>query len=339
MRIAVVTSPQKVELRETPVPDCGADDVLVRVEACGLCTMEANLYRGTMPVYPVAAGHEVSGRVERVGARAAALEDSPAVGDLVIADLLTRCGGCRSCRRGDSAVCESPQGGLLPDGTITMGAGLAEYVTVPAAQAWTVGDADPLHAAMGEPLACVVHSLRRAGLRAGDRVTILGAGYMGRLHLALARHLQARSVSVVEPDPERREAARAAGADAAVAPEAVSELPRADTVFVTIASGPAIVTALTACADGGRIVLFGGSPDVPPAQFPGYEVHRRQLTVTGSYSQEPEDWRTVAALLRHGTLASDLDALVSARHELADVEAALARVCGEPVYRVYVQAR
>lgn len=337
MRIAVVTSPGQVDLRETPVPECGEQDVLVRIEACGLCTMEASLYRGTMPVYPVAAGHEVSGRVERIGVRAAALEDAPAVGDLVTIDLLTRCGGCRSCRRGDSAVCESPQGGRLPDGTITMGAGLADYVAVPAAQAWAVGDTDPMHAAMGEPLACVVHSLRRAGLGAGDRVTILGAGYMGRLHLSLARHLQARSVSVVEPDPERRRAAQAAGADAAVAPEAVPDLPRADTVFVTIASGPAIATALTACADGGRIVLFGGSPDVPPAELPGYEVHRRQLTITGSYSQEREDWRTAAALLRHGTLADELDSLVSARYELTDVQAALARVSGEPVYRVYVQ--
>jgi L-iditol 2-dehydrogenase len=338
MRIAVVTSPGEVELRDTPVPACGDGDVLIRVEACGLCTMEARLFAGAMPVYPVAAGHEVSGRVERVGAHAAALEDAPEVGDLVTADLLTRCGACRSCRRGDSAVCESPQGGHLPDGTITMGAGLAEYVSVPASQVWPVGNASAVHAAMAEPLACVVHSLRRAAFRTGDRVTIIGAGYMGRLHLALADHLQARSVAVVETGERRRELARAAGASAAVAPAAVKELPRADTVFVTIASSTAITSALGAVADGGRIVLFGGSPDALPATLPGYEIHRRQLTITGSYSQEPEDWRVAAQLLCGGALANQLDQLVSGRYSLAETHQALEEVCGGQAFRVYVGA-
>ncbi|AKJ10263.1 dehydrogenase [Streptomyces incarnatus] len=339
MRIAVVTSPGSVEIRDIPVPGIGEDDVLVRITACGLCTMEAKLYTGAMPVYPVAAGHEVSGRVERIGARAAALEDAPAVGDLVTLDLLTRCGTCRNCRAGDSAVCASPQGSMLPDGSIGMGSGLAEYVRVPAAHVWPVGDIDPVHAAMGEPLACVVHSFRRAGYRSGDRVAVIGGGFMGRLHLLLAQHEQARSVTVVETDPERRSAALDAGADDAVAPEDVGRLAPADVVFVTIASPEAIGTAFRTAADGARLVLFGGSHDTPDAALPGYEVHRRQLTVTGSYSQEPADWRTAAALLRSGTLADRLARLVTSRHELADVDKALTESSGTPVYRVFVEPR
>lgn len=337
MRIALVTSPRSVEIRETPLPEIGEDDVLVRIAACGLCTMEARLYTGAMPVYPVAAGHEVSGRIEQVGSRAAALEDSPAAGDLVTLDLLTRCGACRNCRAGGSAVCASPQGSLLPDGSISMGAGLAEYVRVPAAHAWPVGDADPVHAAMGEPLACVAHSFRRGSFQSGDRVAVVGGGFMGRLHLLLAQHDQARSTTVVETDAERRAAALAAGADHAVAPEQVAELPKADVVFVTIASREAIATAFEAAADGARLVLFGGSHDAPDALLPGYEVHRRQLTVTGSYSQEPADWRTAAALLRSGVLAGRLAPLVTSRHELADVEKALTESAGSPVYRVFVE--
>ncbi|MET8101542.1 alcohol dehydrogenase catalytic domain-containing protein [Streptomyces sp. NPDC005236] len=339
MRIALVTSPGSVEISDTPVPEIGEDDVLVRIAACGLCTMEARLYTGEMPVYPVAAGHEVSGRIEQVGARAAALEDAPAVGDLVTLDLLTRCGTCRNCRAGDSAVCASPQGSQLPDGSISMGAGLSEYVRVPAAHAWPVGDADPVHAAMGEPLACVVHSFRRGAFRPGDRVTVVGAGFMGRLHLLLAQHEQARSVTVVETDAERRQAALAAGADQAVTPQDAGELPSADVVFITIASPEAIATAFRAAADGARIVLFGGSHDTPDAVLPGYEVHRRQLTVTGSYSQEPADWRTAAALLRSGVLAGRLAPLITSRHELGDVEKALVESSRSPVYRVFVEPR
>ncbi|MEK2490721.1 alcohol dehydrogenase catalytic domain-containing protein [Kitasatospora purpeofusca] len=339
MRIALVTSPGSVEIRETPRPEIGEDDVLVRIAACGLCTMEAKLYTGAMPVYPVAAGHEVSGRVEQVGARAAALEDAPAVGDLVTVDLLTRCGTCRHCRSGNSAVCASPQGSLLPDGSISMGAGLAEYVRVPAAHAWPVGDADPLHAAMGEPLACVVHSFRRGSFQPGDRVAVIGGGFMGRLHLLLARHHQARSVAVIETDEARRGAALAAGADHAVTPEEIDELPKADVVFVTIASREAIAAGFRAAADGARLVLFGGSHDTPDAVLPGYEVHRRQLTVTGSYSQEPADWRTAAALLRGGALADGLAPLVTSRHELSDTDKALTESSGSPVFRVFVEPR
>ncbi|KUJ66222.1 dehydrogenase [Streptomyces albus subsp. albus] len=336
MRSAVITAPGQVEIRNVPVPDVGDTEVLVRVTACGLCTMEGNLYAGRMPVYPTAAGHEISGRVAAVGAAAAQLEDVPAVGELVTVDLLTRCGACRSCRSGQSAICASPQGGVRTDGAITMGAGLGEYVRVPAGHVWPVGDADPALAAMGEPLACVVHSLRRGALREGDRVTIVGAGYMGHLHLALARHYQARSVVVVELDEERRTAIEPAEPDAVIGPDRLSEVPRADVVFVTIASREAIATALAAVADGGRIVLFGGSPDGPPAELPGYEVHRRQLTVTGSYSQEPADWRTAAELLRGGALTERLERLVTAQYPLDEVATALKRTAEERVYRVMV---
>ncbi|MBL1099677.1 zinc-dependent alcohol dehydrogenase [Streptomyces coffeae] len=336
MRTAVITAPGQVEIREIPVPDVGDSEVLVRIAACGICTMEANLYAGRMNVYPAAAGHEISGWVEKVGAKAADLEDMPAVGSLVTLDGLPRCGTCRACRRGQSAICVALQGQVREDGAIAMGAGLGEYIVLPASRVWSVGDTDPAVAAMGEPLACVVHSLRRGGFRAGDRVTVIGAGYMGRLHLAVARHLQARGVCVVERDQQRLAAIADAGADAAVTPEDVGHLAPADVVFVTIASRESIATALASVADGGTIVLFGGGPDGPPAELPGYEVHRRQLTVTGSFSHEPDDWRAAAELLRGGGLAERLRTLVTARYALDEVEKALQQTAGTPVYRVVV---
>ncbi|MEU1789245.1 alcohol dehydrogenase catalytic domain-containing protein [Streptomyces sparsogenes] len=335
MRTAVITAAGEVDVREIPVPDVGDSEVLVRIAACGVCTMEANLYAGRMPVYPSAAGHEIAGWVERVGEKAAGLEDMPEVGSLVTIDGLPRCGTCRSCRAGQSAICVALQGNVREDGAITMGEGLADYIKVHASRVWSVGDTDPAVAAMGEPLACVVHSLRRGGFRAGDRVTVIGAGYMGHLHLAVAKQLQARSVAVVEQDEQRLAAIAAAGADAAVAPGDIGQLPQADVVFVTIASRESIALALAAVADGGRIVLYGGS-DGPPAELPGYEVHRRQLTVTGSFSHEPEDWRAAAELLRGGALNGRLETLVTARYALDEVEKALKQAAETPVYRVVV---
>ncbi|MFI0727592.1 zinc-binding dehydrogenase [Streptomyces sp. NPDC021225] len=336
MRTAVITAPEQVEIREIPVPDVGDSEVLVRIAACGVCTMEANLYAGRMTVYPAAAGHEIAGWVEKVGDKATGLDDMPAVGDLVTIDGLPRCGTCRSCRAGQSAICVALQGHKREDGAITMGAGLADYIKVDASRVWSVGDTDPAVAAMGEPLACVVHSLRRGSFGAGDRVTVIGAGYMGHLHLAVTKALQARSVAVVERDEQRLAAIAAAGADAAVTPDDLGELPAADVVFVTIASKDAIAAALAAVGDGGRIVLFGGSPGGPPAELPGYEVHRRQLTVTGSFSHEPEDWRAAAELLRGGALTGRLETLVTARYALDEVEKALKQAAETPVYRVVV---
>ncbi|MFE2443620.1 zinc-binding dehydrogenase [Streptomyces sp. NPDC021218] len=336
MRTTVITAAGQVEIREIPAPDIGDSEVLVRIAACGICTMEANLYAGRMTVYPAAAGHEISGWVERIGAKAATLADMPAVGSLVTLDGLPRCGACRSCRRGQTAICVALQGHKREDGAITMGAGLAEYIALPAARVWPAGDTDPAVAAMGEPLACVVHSLRRGGFRAGDRLTVIGAGYMGHLHLAVAAHLSARGVAVVERDEQRLAAIAAAGADAAVTPEDIGGLPPADVVVVTIASKEAIAAALAAVADGGTIVLYGGGPGGPPAELPGYEVHRRQLTVTGSFSHEPDDWRAASELLRGGRLSARLEALVTARYPLDEVEKALKQAAETPVYRVVV---
>ena len=187
MQVAVVTGPGEVELRSEPRPEPGPEDVLVEVGVCGLCTMERRLFSGEKQIYPVAPGHEAAGRVIEVGDAVAGLPGTPRVGELVTMDLLTRCGTCHMCRRGRSALCRRPQGGALSDGTISMGAGLADLVVVSARQAYTVGEIPVEHASMGEPLACVVHSVRLSGFRPGDRVAVAGAGYMGRLHLALCR--------------------------------------------------------------------------------------------------------------------------------------------------------
>ncbi|MFJ7419024.1 zinc-binding dehydrogenase [Streptomyces uncialis] len=337
MKIAVITAAEQVSLREEPDPVAGARDVLVRIGACGLCTMERRLYLGTKPVYPVAAGHEVAGEVVAVGAEAEGLPGSPRVGDTVTLDLLTRCGTCVSCRRGRSALCKRPQGGALSDGTVSMGAGLAELVRVPAAQAFGTGAAPVRHAVMGEPLACVTHSARLGGLRAGDRVAVVGAGFMGRLHLALAKLRGAASVGLIDISEDRLTEARDAGADWTSTPDAaVATGGKQDLVFVTAGAPDALETALALCDDGGTVVLFGAFPKELVAGMSPDAIHHHELSVLGVFSHEPEDWTEAAALIASGRLAADLDALVTAEFPLAEADAALRLAAKSPVYRVLV---
>ena len=356
MKVAVVTGPGSVELRDEPRPRPGPDDVVVEVAACGLCTMERRLFSGTKRIYPVAPGHEAAGRVVEVGEAAAGLNGSPQAGDLVTMDLLTRCGTCRMCRRGRSALCKRPQGGALSDGTISMGAGLSEAVRVAAAQTFAVGEIPVEHATMGEPLACVVHSVRLSGFRAGDRVAVIGAGYMGRLHMAVCRAWGAASVGFVDVSEARRAEAAAAGADRTAAPDELagpggSDGPGGpggpggppdswagghDVVFVTAGVPGTVEAALDLCDDGGSVVLYGAFPAEVTATVGVDRIHHHELSVIGVYSQEPSDWRTAAGLLRSGVLGADLDRLVTARYGLDDVADALELAATSPVYRVLV---
>lgn len=338
MHVAVVTGPGQVELRQEPEPQLAPDEVLVEVGACGLCTMERRLFLGEKRIYPVAPGHEVSGTVVAAGDLVGRLPGAPAVAARVTVDLLTRCGACRQCRRGRSALCRVPQDGALADGTISMGAGLAEYVKVKALQAWPVGDADLALASMGEPLACVAHSVRLSGFRAGDRVAVTGGGFMGRLHQALTARMGAAEVGVIDVSEERLADAGAAGASWTSTPDAAATDRQggADVVFVTAGVPGALELATQLCDDGGTIVLYGAFPKDHLASVAPDAIHHHEQSLVGVYSQEPEDWRTAAGLLASGALDADLEPLVTARFGLTDVAGALELAAGSPVYRVLV---
>lgn len=339
MRVAVVTGPGAVELRDEPRPRLADDEILVEVGACGLCTMERRLFLGEKQVYPVAPGHEVAGRVVDAGVAVANLPGSPAAGATVAVDLLTRCGTCRQCRRGRSALCRQPQGGALADGTVSMGAGLADYVRVPARQAFATGDAPIEHASMGEPLACVAHSVRLSQLRAGDRVAVIGGGYMGRLHLALARAVGAASVGAVDVSPDRLADAAAAGATwTASVDHAVAHGHghAHDVVFVTAGAPGAMELAMELADDGATVVVYGAFPKDLQVPVGPDAIHHHELSIVGVYSQEPEDWRTATGFIASGALARDLDALVTARFGLDRVAEAFVQATTTPVYRVLV---
>jgi 2-desacetyl-2-hydroxyethyl bacteriochlorophyllide A dehydrogenase len=337
MRVAVVTGPDAVELREEPVPSLRPNEILVEVRACGLCTMERRLFLGEKRVYPVAPGHEVAGVVVDAGSAVAELDGAPRHGETVTLDLLTRCGTCSSCRRGRTAMCKRAQGGTLSDGTVSMGAGLSDFVVVTARQAWATGSAPIEHAAMGEPLACVVHSLRLGGLHAGDRVAIIGAGYMGRLHLAIAKGAGAATVGVVDVSSERLQDAVGAGATWTADPSAARHRTGEQDLVVVTAGAPGVVElALELCDDGGSVVLYGAFPKDLTVPLPPDAIHHHEISIIGAYSHEPEDWRTSAGLIRSGALAADLQRLVTARYALDQVTDAFRHVASSPTYRVLV---
>lgn len=200
MRLARVHGPADVRLDQVPVPSCGPGEALVRVAACGVCGSDLGYIAqgglgGVEPLpQPLPIGHEFAGTVVAVGEGVAGVTP-----------------GLRVAVNPDRAYI----GGGGPDGA------MAPYIRVAGAE---IGETlfplpDTLsfeHAALAEPLSVGLHGLRVGGMRASDRIAILGAGPIGLCTLVMARHLGATDIAIFDRVPERLERARALGAALAV---------------------------------------------------------------------------------------------------------------------------
>jgi threonine dehydrogenase-like Zn-dependent dehydrogenase len=335
MKVGVITGIGEVELREEPDPTPGPFQVVVEVAACGICTFERRLFAGDKQWYPVAPGHEAAGVIVALGSAVDGLSGSPKVGDRVTMDLLTRCLTCGPCRRGKTALCRSRQGRVLSDGIVSFG-GFADTIAIDAKSVYPIGDAPITHAAMGEPIACCVHSLRQGGFRPGDRVAIIGGGLMGRIHMALARVGGASSIGVIDISDERLQEAKDVGATWVAKPDDALEVGgKQDVIFVTAMAGVDLAVEL---ADlGGTVVLYSAFDKELPATVGADRSHREEVAIVGAFSQEPEDWKLGSSYIRSGIIADELDRLVTARFPFEQIGDALRLVTTEPTYRVFVE--
>jgi L-iditol 2-dehydrogenase len=323
VRVAVYHGEGRLTLEDRPDPVAGPGELVVRVRACGLCGSDLMAWYQD-PRAPVVLGHEPAGEVVEAGEGAGF-----APGTRVFVHHHVPCMTCALCRAGRHTLCEQ-----FPRTRIDPG-GLAELVRVPApnvrADVLPLPDALPHWAAtLIEPLACVVRGQRRAGVGAGSRVAVVGAGAMGLLEVAAARAAGAAAVAVVEPRADRRALAEAGGAAAvAVPPGGVAEAAGAvaevlggpaHQVFVCTSSHDAIAGALALAGPAGVVQLF--APTIPGAPVPldlG-SIFFREVTIDSTYSAGPFDTRDALALLVAG--AVDAEALVSHRLGLDEVEEA-----------------
>lgn len=279
MRAAIFLGPGAMEVRDAPAPVPGADDVLLRVLACGICGSDTRALATppTMHYTPdIVFGHELVGEVVS-GAEPGLAAVFPSI----------PCGSCEQCLDGRGNLCTR-----IRHIGATMDGGLAELCVVPRSSLVPLpADADPLLSTLVEPLACVMNGCRRAGLRAGDRVLVLGGGPIGLLFAAMARLSGCTSVTVVEPNERRAAVALAVGADRAIPPAEAEAAAGADVVIDSV--GSLTHVALELVAPGGRVVAFGldwsARSSVTPAA-----IASRELTIVGAYL----GWGTFPAAVR-----------------------------------------
>jgi L-iditol 2-dehydrogenase len=306
VRVARSLSAREVVLEDAPDPSPGPGEVVCRTLACGVCKTDVTDWYVERKV-PAVLGHELAGEVMAIGPGVPAV----AVGDRVAVHHHAPCGECRRCRRGRETLCERfRQTGLDPGG-------FAELVRVPAELAvelLPLDGLDPVAATFVEPLACVLRSQERAGLRPGDSLLVVGAGANGLLQIAAAHAAAVEAVWVREPRPERLALAEAWGA------EHHGNEP-IDVAIVCTPSPEAVEAGAAALAPGGTLCLYAPPDPGAPLAVEGAALFLRELTVTASYSAGPDDMRAALGLLRSGRV--DPLPLVSHRVGLAETGRAL----------------
>lgn len=281
MRAAVFGGEGRLVMEDRPEPSPAPGEVVVAVEACGICGSDLAVL-DVPPRHPATAGvilgHEFVGRVSAVGAGVT----SVAVGTRVIIDPDPKCGACAPCRAGRPANCEQ----IVAIGVYRDGA-LASHVAAPAETCHPIAESVPATlAALAEPLACVVNGTNRAALRPGESAVVFGAGAIGCLFTAVFRAAGAATLVVVEPNEARVPVAMAMGATHVLTPAAWAErrsdlLPGGADVVVD-AVGSVLPQAIDAAAMGARVVLFGMNTTARPPVHQ-VEITEKGLAIFGSY--------------------------------------------------------
>jgi L-iditol 2-dehydrogenase len=333
VRVAVYHGGGRLRIEERPDPVAGSGELVVRVRACGLCGSDLMAWYQD-PRAPLVLGHEPAGEVVQAGPGA-----PRAVGERVFVHHHVPCMTCALCRAGRHTLCPTFRSTRLDPG------GLAELVRVPAENARADVLPLPDHlpdwaATLVEPLACVLRGQRWAGVGRGSRVAVVGAGAMGLLEIGAARVAGAAAIAAVEPRPDRRELARAAGArplagadGPAVAEALGGDL--ADQVFVCTSDRGAIADALHLAGPGGVVQLFAPTPPGEPVPLDLGAVFFREVTVQSTYSAGPFDTRDALALLSSGAI--DPAPLVSHRLPLERVQEAFALARSGSATKVVVE--
>jgi L-iditol 2-dehydrogenase len=317
MRASVLAGPGTLGVEERPVPVPAADEVLVRVTAVGVCGSDVHYYRegriGDFVVErPLVLGHEAGGRIAAVGGAV----DPGRVGQRVSIEPQRPCRSCGQCRAGRYNLCPDMRFYATPpvDGAF------CEYVTIQADFAHPVPDAvSDEAAALLEPLSVGIWACRKAGVGPGGRVLIAGAGPIGVVVGVAARAFGADEIIVSDPVASRRERVLELGATRVLDPrdEDVREL-GVDAFVDASGATPAVVAGIAAVRGGGTAVLVGMGAD--EVALPLAVIQRRELRVTGVF-RYADTWPTAARLVASGRV--DLDALVTARFTLDEVERAL----------------
>ena len=309
MKIAKLYSFNDIRIEDISIPRVGPYDALIKTKASGICSGDV------MPWYiekkaPLVLGHEPSGEIVEIGKEVTSFKP----GDRVFVHHHAPCFTCRYCNRGDYVQCETWKNtGIIPGG-------ISEYILIPEINLKndTLSLPDSLSHESGtliEPTACVVKASKRAKIRRGDIVLIIGLGVMGQLNILLARTYGADKIIGADMVPFRFEKAKEFGADEVIdiskdnlidcLKEATNGA-MADLVIVGPNSVDAMKQGISATGAGGRVLFF--TPAKPDEQLTiqPNDLYFRDINIITSYSCGPTDTAAALELIEGGIVKAEM---------------------------------
>ncbi|GGK60811.1 NAD(P)-dependent alcohol dehydrogenase [Ornithinimicrobium pekingense] len=328
-RTAVLREPGTIEVQERPRPQPAADEVLVQVTSVGVCGSDTHYFtHGRIGSYAVTAplvlGHEAAGVIVEVGTDV----DPARVGQRVSIEPGVPCRQCEQCLAGRYNLCPD----MVFHATPPVDGSLSEVIAHHHAFAHpvpdTVGDDA---AAMVEPLSVALWACRKAGVSAGDRVLVTGAGPVGLLCAQVARVAGAVEVVVTDVNPHRLAVAAAHGATDTVDAREVTLAdhydgrPAPQVLLECSGHAGSTLAGLRSLAPAGRAVLVGMGGDT--LDLPLSLVQERELLVTGVF-RYANTWPPAIALVAAGQVR--LDDLVTGHFDLDQTAAALTAAADDP---------
>ena len=330
MTAAVLYGKQDLRLEQVAVPRPAAGELLLRIEAALTCGTDLKVYRrgyhARMLKPPIPFGHEMAGVVEEVGAGVTAFRK----GDRVVALNSAPCDRCFFCTHGQQNLCEDL---LFNNGAY------AEYLRVPSriVEKNTLLIPDDVlfeHAALTEPLACVVRGIEESGAKAGDTMVIIGAGSIGLMFMHVAELAGVNVIAVVKRE-DQIATAKSFGAakvmqvneesDIVAAVRALTPAGRgADIVIEAVAAPVTWEWAVDMVRKGGVVNFFGGPPSGTKVQFDTNRLHYGDITLKASFHHTPATCRTAFELVTsHRFRCAEY---ITERVDLKEIPAVFARM-------------
>ncbi len=308
MKVARLYSFDDIRIENIPVPGIGPRDALIKTKACGICSGDV------MPWYiekkaPLVLGHEPSGEVVEVGSEVRSFKR----GDRVFTHHHAPCFTCRFCRRGDYVQCDTWKNSRIIPG------GVSEYILVPSVNLENDTILIPQYmgfddAALIEPVACVLKGLKRARIRRGDTVLVIGLGVMGMINMIAARHLGAGRVIGADMVKFRLDMAGKFGADDVIDVsrtgvfEGLQEITRgemAELVVVGPNSAEVMAQGLRCVRPGGQVLFFTPAKPGETLVIDPNRLYFQDINIITSYSCGPSDTADACEMIGKGIVSAE----------------------------------
>ncbi len=314
MKAVLFYAPGDIRVEEVDIPNCGANEILVKVDACAVCGSDLKAAGVGNPRIkpPKIMGHEFTGLIAQCGQNVSGY----AVGERVVMATSISCGSCYYCRRGWRNLCRD----LAPMG-YTYDGGMAEYVLIPE-RAIVNGHlvkvpagVKPETAALAEPVSCAVNSIEHCQIEPGDTVLVIGAGPMGILNACVARAYGAGKIIFAELNEDRLRQCEVFGFDRLVnsgkedLKEVVMGMTDGYGADVVIVAAPATAPqeqALDLVRKRGTVMLFASLPvGRSMLQLDSRLIHYKELRVVGSSDSTSEHVKKAVEILSNKDFPSE----------------------------------